>query len=77
MWNLKKCRMACVFAVAGLPLLLSAQFKDLSPPSYGWQEREGIRKACFLFSQAWFVMPNTSGGGLQVFGRGGRTWRLD
>lgn len=36
-----------------------------------------MRIVCFLFSQAWFVMPNTSGGGLGVFGRGGRTWMLE
>lgn len=34
-----------------------------------------MRNVCFLFPQAWFMMPSTFGGGLGVFGRGGRTWR--
>lgn len=36
-----------------------------------------MRNVCFLFSQTWFVMPNTSGGGPGVFGSGRKTWRLE
>lgn len=34
-----------------------------------------MRNVCFLFSEAWLLMPNTFGGGLRVCGMGGRTYR--
>lgn len=78
MQNFKKSRMAYVLVVAGW-LLLSVWFKGVrtgTSSSYEWQEQV-MRNLCFLFSQAWFMMPNTFGGGLGACGRGGRTWRAE